>query len=398
MKKLISRILSLALVSVLLLSLSACGAKKLTESQQAELQSDLQEAASEIESGLAEAASDLESGLAEAASDLESAAEEVKSDLESAAEEIGVSSSEAAGSEKVRLYVLSGPTGIGAMNLWAASDAGETENSYEITMPGANDEVVAAVSNGDADIACVATNLAATLYNKTGGQITCLAVNTLGVLYMLTSGEEIASVADLKGRTIYSPGQGANPEYILRYVLAGSGLDPDKDVTIQFVGEGSELLTVWQTEPEAVIMAPQPVATALLMQNEGSKEVFDMTAEWQRVSESSGNDSTLMMGCVIVRDEFLDAHPDAVAAFLNEYMDSIVAAQADVEGTAALCEQYGLIPKAPLAAKAIPKCGLTYVVGDEMKEQLSGYLQVMFDANPKSVGGAMPGDDFYYGL
>ncbi len=295
---------------------------------------------------------------------------------------------------EVNLYVLSGPTGIGAMNLWAAADAGETQNTYHITMPGANDEVVAAISNGDADIAAVATNLAATLYNKTSGGVTVLAVNTLGVLSLLGNGQEIASIADLAGKTIYAPGQGANPEYILRYVLSGNGLDPDKDVTIQFVGEGSELLTVWQTDPEAVIMAPQPVATSILMQNENAATLFNMTDEWDKVS---GGDSTLMMGCVIVRNEFLQENPGAVELFLQEYAASIEKAQSDVEGTAALCEQYGLIPKAALAQKAIPSCGLTFVTGAEMKSALSGYLQVMFDADPKSVGGAMPGDDFYYG-
>lgn len=295
---------------------------------------------------------------------------------------------------EVNLYVLSGPTGIGAMNLWATADAGETQNTYHITMPGANDEVVAAISNGDADIAAVATNLAATLYNKTNGGVTVLAVNTLGVLSLLGSGQEIASIADLAGKTIYAPGQGANPEYILRYVLSGNGLDPDKDVTIRFVGEGSELLTVWQTDPEAVIMAPQPVATSILMQNENARTLFNMTDEWDKVS---GGDSTLMMGCVIVRNAFLQENPGAVALFLQEYAASIEKAQSDVEGTAALCEQYGLIPKAALAQKAIPSCGLTFVTGAEMKSALSGYLQVMFDADPKSVGGAMPGDDFYYG-
>lgn len=295
---------------------------------------------------------------------------------------------------EINLYVLSGPTGIGAMNLWAASDAGETKNTYHITMPGANDEVVAALSKGDADIAAVATNLAATLYNKTEGGVTVLAVNTLGVLSLLSNGQEVNAVSDLKGKTIYAPGQGANPEYILRYVLTGNGLDPDKDVTLQFVGEGSELLTVWQSDPEAVIMAPQPVATSILMQNENAKTLFDMTEEWDKIA---GGDSTLMMGCVIVRNEFLQANPGAVELFLQEYAASIEKAQSDVEGTAALCEQYGLIPKAALAQKAIPSCGLTFVTGAEMKTGLSGYLQVMFDANPKSVGGALPGDNFYYG-
>ena len=175
----------------------------------------------------------------------------------------------------MNVYVLAGPTGIGAVNLRARAEAGEAlANNYTVTMTGANDEVVAAVSNGDADIACVATNLASVLYNKSQGGVRVLAVNTLGVLSILTNGAELNAVADLKGKTIYSPGQGANPEYILRYVLQGNGLDPDKDVTIQFVGEGGELLTVWQSDPEAVILAPQPVATALLAQNEGAARAF----------------------------------------------------------------------------------------------------------------------------
>ena len=293
---------------------------------------------------------------------------------------------------EVNLYVLSGPTGIGAMNLWAAADAGETEYTYHVTMSGANDEVVAAISKGEADIAAVATNMAAALYNKTEGGVTVLAVNTLGVLSLLGNEQEVASIADLAGKTIYAPGQGANPEYILRYVLTGNGLDPDKDVTIQFVGEGSELLTVWQSDPDAIILAPQPVATSILMQNENAAKLFDMTEEWNKIS---GNQ--LMMGCVIVRNAFLQENPGAVELFLQEYAASIEKAQTDVEGTAALCEQYGLIPKAALAQKAIPSCGLTFVTGAEMKTDLSAYLQVMYDADPKSVGGALPGDDFYYG-
>ncbi|MBQ2059397.1 MAG: ABC transporter substrate-binding protein [Firmicutes bacterium] len=293
----------------------------------------------------------------------------------------------------VNLYVLAGPTGIGAINLWAAADAGTAKNNYTVTMTGANDEIVAALSNGDADIAAIATNLASVLYNKTQGGISVIAVNTLGVLYMLSPGEEVKSIADLSGHTIYSPGEGANPEYILRYVLSENGLDPDKDVDIHFVAQGSDLMSVWAEDPSAIIMAPQPVATSLLMQNQGSIEIFNMTDEWDAVS---GDGSALMMGCVVVRNEFLEQHPGAVKTFLEEYKASIEKATSDIGGTADLCESYGIIPKAALAAKALPKCGLTYVDGSEMKAKLSGYLKVMFDANPKSVGGNLPGDDFYY--
>lgn len=294
---------------------------------------------------------------------------------------------------EMNVYVLSGPTGIGALNLWEKAELGETKNTYNFTLTGANEEIVSAVSKGEADIAAVATNLASTLYNKTEGGVTVLAVNTGGVLYMLSNGEEINSIADLKGKTIYAPGQSANPEYILRYVLKGNGLDAEKDVTINFVAEGSELLTVWANDSDAIIMAPQPVATNLKTKNENAKTLFDMSEEWGKIS---GEESKLYMGCVIVRNEFLKENKGVVDTFLKEYKESIEKAISDVEGTAALCEKRGIIPKAAIAKQAIPYCGLTFVDGKELKEGLSGYLKVMYDANPKSVGGKLPEDNFYY--
>ena len=295
---------------------------------------------------------------------------------------------------EMNVYVLSGPTGIGAVNLRAKSEEGKALNKYNFKMVAANDEIVAAVSKGEADIAAVATNLAATLYNRTEGGVTVLAVNTTSVLSVLTNGAEINSVADLKGKTIYSPGQNANPEYILRYVLTQNGIDPEKDVTIKFVADGSELPAIWAKEEikDAVIMAPQPVATSILLKYTTAKKVLDMGEEWAKKSA----DSSLYMGCVIVRNEFLKENEGAVKTFLKEYEESINLAITDAKATGTLCEKYGIIPKAALATKAIPACGLTYIAGDEMKKGLSGYLKVMFDANPKSVGGKLPKDSFYY--
>ena len=295
---------------------------------------------------------------------------------------------------EMNVYVLSGPTGIGAVNLRAESEAGKTQNTYNFSMVDANDEIVAAISNGQADIAAVATNLAATLYNKTNGGVTVLAVNTTSVLSVLTNGTEIGSIADLRGKTIYSPGQGANPEYILRFVLNKNGINPDTDVTINFVADGSQLPSVWAKEEnkDAVILAPQPVATSILTKYTTAKAALDMGKEWEKVSK----DSALMMGCVIVRNEFLEANAGVVKTFLKEYEASVNKALVDKEGTGALCEEYGIIPKAALATKAIDSCGLKYIDGQDMKNGLSGYLKVMFEANPKSVGGALPQDNFYY--
>ena len=293
----------------------------------------------------------------------------------------------------VNMYVLSGPTGIGAANLIALAKDGKTANTYTFTVAQNNNDIVAAVSNGSADIAAVATNQASVLYNKTKGNVTVIAVNTSSVLYMLANGQEIKSVADLKGKTIYTPGQGANPEYILRYVLKGNNIDPDKDVKIEFVSDGNELPTVWAKDKDAVIMAPQPVATVLPTKYENAKVVLNMGEEWSKISDTDA----LLMGCVIVNNKFLSENPNAVKLFLTEYEASIKAGLADPAATAVICEENKILPvKAPIIQKAIPNCGLTFITGEEMKTKLSGYLKIMFEANPQSVGGALPEEGFYY--
>lgn len=292
----------------------------------------------------------------------------------------------------VRVTVLAGPTGIGAVNLWEKAENSDTEQMYEFTMVNENEQIIAAVSNGDTDMAAVATNMASALWNRTSGGVSVICVNTSGVLYMYSNGEEIASVSELKGRDIYLPGQGANPEYILRYVLSGNGLDPDSDAVLHFVTEGSELLNVWAADENAVIMAPQPVATSLKMNNASALEIFDMTEEWNAL----GGDSALFMGCVIVRTAYLEEHRDRVDTFLREYEASVEAALSDAASTGRLCEKYGIIPKAVIAEKAIPFCGLTFITGKEMEQKLSGYLEIMHSFSPKSVGGELPGEGFYY--
>lgn len=290
-------------------------------------------------------------------------------------------------------YVLSGPTGIGAANLKDKSEKGETEVKYNVTVVAQPDEVVSKISNKEADIAAIATNLAAKLYKKTDGAISVLAVNTMGVLNVVTpDGVEVNSLSDLKGKKIVTTGQGSNPEYIINHLLEKNGIDKEKDVTVEFKAEGTELLTVWANEPEAVIIAPQPVATSLVVKYENSKIALDLTDEWSKVN----TDSALMMGCVVVRNEFLKENPETVEKFLEEYKESVEKANSDLGTTAALCESYGIVAKAAIAQKAIPNCNLCFVTGNEMKTKLSGYLSVLFEADKTSVGGELPDDAFYY--
>ena len=301
----------------------------------------------------------------------------------------------AAESAGIRIAGLKGPTTMGLVNLIAQAEAGQTAQDYAFTMYGAADEIVPLLVKGEMDAAAIPANLAATLYQKTGGALEVACINTLGVLYVVELGNNIQSVEDLKGATIVTTGKGTTPEYVLRYVLSQNGIDPDKDVTIEYLSEATEVaarLTTPTTDSSTIVaMLPQPFVTSVVAQSKGGVRVaLDMNEEWQKVAGSR-----LVTGVTVVRKEFAEANPDVMAQLMTDYAASVESVTADLSGTAALCEQYGVVAKAALAEKALPSCNIVFETGDEMKTDLTAYLQVLYDADPASVGGALPGEDFY---
>ena len=294
--------------------------------------------------------------------------------------------------EPVRIAGLKGPTTMGLVNLLPMMEAGETSIDYDLQLYGTADEIVPLLMKGELDMAAIPANLAATLYQKTEGQIQALAVNTLGVLYVVEKGDTVQSIQDLKGRTVLSTGKGTTPEYVLRYILTQNGIDPDKDLTIEYYSEATEVTAQMAVAEDAIAVLPQPYVTSAGMQDETLRVALDLTAEWEKVS-----DTQLITGLTVVRKEYAEAHPDVIEAFLAEYAQSVEAANTDVEGTAALCEAQGVVAKAAIAQKALPQCKIVCLTGEELKTNAEGYLQVLYDADPASVGGALPGADFYYG-
>lgn len=290
----------------------------------------------------------------------------------------------------INVAVIKGPTGVGMVSLMDSAANGKASNNYTFSVASAPTEVVPKIATGEVDIAAVPTNVAATLYKKTDGNVKMLAVNTLGVLHILEKGETINSFADLKGKTLYTSGQGSNPEYILRYLLEKNGLDPDKDLKIEFVASNDELTAALVSGKAEVAMIAEPAATTVLKKAEGFRRALDVSDEWDKVSETP-----LMMGCVVVRADFLAEHEDAVKSFLKEYEKSIKACN-DVAAAAKLCEEQGIIPAAAIAEAAIPNCNITFVSGADMKKGVGEYFKVLFDGNPASIGGELPPDGFYY--
>ena len=296
----------------------------------------------------------------------------------------------------MNIMALKGPTAMGMVSFMNEADTGAlTDNNYHFTITAVTDEASAALGDGSTDIAAIPANLASVLYNNTDGAIQVLAINTLGVLYIVENGESIQSVEDLRGKTIYASGKGTTPEYALNYVLTQNGIDPAADVTIEWKSEQAECLSALMADENGIAMLPQPFVTTAQAQSERLRVALDLTEEWDRLQSGSDAPSTLVTGVVVARKEFVEQHPEAVSAFLDHYKDSVDYVNANVAEAAQLVGQYEIVT-AQVAEKALPACNITFIEGAEMQEKLSGYLSVLLEQNPQSVGGELPGDDFYY--
>lgn len=296
----------------------------------------------------------------------------------------------------VRFMALSGPTGVGAAKLMADHDADAQSSavaSYEIVTD--NTQVQSALVNRDVDIAAIATNAAANLYAQSDGAIQVLAVNTLGVLYILEKGDAVHNMADLGGKTLYAPSntKGANPEHILNHLLEGNGVAPS-DVSIEWLTP-QEITAKMSSSDSGICMLPVPAATALLVKDSGVREAISLSDAWQDLEGSP-----LPMGCVVARTEYIEQNPEEVEAFLTAYEASIdyISDPANSADASALVAQYGFAPNDKVAARAIPQCSLTFVAGREMRTMLEDYYEILFQAEPKSIGGGLPYDSFYYGV
>lgn len=343
MKKLISLILA----AVMLLSLAACGQ---TNPQPTEAPT-------------------------EAPAVTEAAAETAAPETQAAAVDINV-------------MVLNGTTGFGMANLMDAAANGQDSQNYTFSVETDASNIVAALANGSVDIAALPTNAASAVYNKTQGKVQVLALNTLGVLYLVTDGSvSVESIEDLAGQTVYAPAQ--NPSFIFQHIVNAAGV---ADVTIDNTyAQPADLNTAVASGAVSVAVLPEPMVTVAKSKNPDLQVALDLTAEWDKIAPAG----SLVQGCVVVRKAFAEENPAAVSAFLEEYGASIEALTTDIEGTAAKIESTGIFTKAAVAAKAIPNCNVCFITGAEMQAALNEFLTIMHGVAPASVGGSVPGDDFY---
>ncbi len=299
----------------------------------------------------------------------------------------------------INVYTLNGTTGFGMAKLMNDAKAGTTAEKYNFSVQTDASNVTAALLNGSADIAALPTNAAANIYNKSEGGVVVLAVNTLGCLYLLTNqNATVTSFEDLRGKTVYVPAQ--NPTFIFTYLCKQNGLKIGEDVTIDSTtyAQPAALKDAVAAGIVDVAVLPEPMVTIAINTAKNADNgtvitnAMDLTAEWNKVSP----EGSLVQGCVVVRREFLENHPEAVENFLKEYKASIEYLSTDIDSASQMIVDNGIFTNAGVAKKALPNCNVCFLDGAAMKSAMETYLGVLHGIAPASVGGKLPADDFYY--
>ncbi|WZL73456.1 ABC transporter substrate-binding protein [Clostridiaceae bacterium 35-E11] len=303
-------------------------------------------------------------------------------------------SQEEASEEQIiaKISGLKGPTSIGMIKMFEEKPSlGENiASTYQVAE--SPDILVARLLSKEVDFAALPTNVAAKLYNK-GAGYNLAAVNIWGVLYVMTQEDNIKDWKDLKGKTINAVAKGSTPDVVFRYLLEKNGLDPEKDVTLDYTLGHVELAQSMSAGKINMGVLPEPFVTNVGMKNEKAQIALNLQDEWKK---ALGTETSYPQTCIVVREEFAQAHPEAVARFLEELKKSIDWVNANAVEAGVLVEKHEIGMTAKMAEAAIPRCNLRFEDAQKAKEVVDEYLNVLFDYSPKDVGGKLPDENFYY--
>lgn len=291
---------------------------------------------------------------------------------------------------EIKVATLNGTTGFGIAPMIAKQKEENKDFNAKIDIYADPSLVSAGIINGSIDIAAVPTNLAAVLHKKTEGTIKVLAVNTLGVLYIVENGNTVNSLNDLEGKTVYIPGLGSNPEYVLNIMLKKAGLEGKVTVDGTTYSTPDALTAAVSAGTAPLALLPEPKVTAATMGNSSLRVAINCTEAWKNLTSVD-----LVQGCLIARNKFIVDHEALTKDFLKGYKASVDTVNNDPEA-ASLIVSAGLAPKEALVKAALPRCNIVYMTGKEMEDSLTSFWTSLYETAPTSVGGAIPDSTIFY--
>jgi len=261
--------------------------------------------------------------------------------------------------------------------------------NYEIVR--SPDLLAARVVSGEADIAVVPTNLAAVLHNRNTGYR--LAASTIwGVLY-LVSNENITSWEDLRGKTVHTFGRGLTPDIVFRYLLSENNINPERDVTLNYLGSGTELAQAMIAGRVHTAIIPEPALTQVLTRRQDLSVALDLQKEW---GDATGLADSYPQASIVISGNLIDNNPEFVRRFLQEVEQSVAWLNANPRTAGTWAEELQIGLTASVVERALPRSNIRFVPAIRARRAIEQYLKVLFDFAPESVGGRLPGENFYY--
>lgn len=137
--------------------------------------------------------------------------------------------------------------------------------------------------DGTADFALLPTTMAAILYNK-GLEYRLMAIPVWGTLYLFGSDTTIKTWEDLKNKRIHVMAKGMTPDILLRYLLVKYGLDPEKDVNLDYsFPTHIDLANAVASGIAELGVISEPLVSLAISKNKKSDIIFDLNTEWYNI-------------------------------------------------------------------------------------------------------------------
>lgn len=292
----------------------------------------------------------------------------------------------------VNVAVSRGTLSVGMASFVDQAKKGELEGTYHVAVLPNSDQIVSGMKDGDLDIAVMTPSAASTLFNETKGEVSVISINALGGLGVVTGNRKVKEFADLDGRTVYMADEGSVSQYVVEHLLALA--DMGDTVKLDFKGDSVGVVAQLRAERTTVSVLAQPYATASFTENKLVRQVVDLVDVWDELSKDS---SRFVGGVTVVRNDLLKRHPEMVAAFLLEQAESVRLINEDPTVVLDLVSSTGIMDAEMVTVESMKACHPVCIQGTEMRDALSGYLTMLYKANPSAIGGLLPTGDFYYG-
>jgi NitT/TauT family transport system substrate-binding protein len=289
----------------------------------------------------------------------------------------------------VTVYGLKGPSGVGMIQLFE-NPPQYPEAAITVEALAQPDLMAARFISGSAKVGILPPNMAAKLAGA-GARIQIAAVLGTGMLSLLTSDPDVRRIEDLRGKTLSAAGQGATPEYVFRRILRSKGINPDRDLRINFSLAYPEIARSLISGRIDTALIPEPFATMARAGKPDLREAADIQQEWVR----AGGRGNYPMTALVVDAGFAASQPLMLKTILQGFKDSAAWVTANPDKAGVLVEKHGLGIRAQIARAAIPRSNYVFIPALEARASLEALYQAFLEFSPAAIGGRLPGDGFY---